>query len=346
MRLEESLGAPALEAVLLADRAPRRRHVDLRGDRLGAARRDRHARELAGARRATVALAKLPRRALDHLSPPRPARDQLIRDAGDLEVAALPARPALQRQPEAAQLLRELRAIPRAVDPLRAKQLARVNRREAAVVALRREQHDVGVKLRVRHTVAFLIASQPRRGVHELGGDEAARRLLAQCPALAATYHRHLALDPRQRARHSPAVRDLDLRATVRTGHRPQRRDRLRRAERQIDPRHARPVGTDAADRLPGPRRAALHQRDQVGATNRHGRVEAELAERLWGAEPHAALTLQLASHVVVTAARRRRQIGRETGRRAARDLVGRLHAIDRRSGPERGARGPRSERI
>jgi hypothetical protein len=242
------------EPVLLADGTPRRRDVDLRRSGLRATGRDGHPGQLAGARCAAVALAKLARRPVDHLSPARPTLGQRIRNPGYLEETSLPPGPPFQVNAEPAQLVRQLCAVPRAVDALRAKQLARVNSSEPAVLTLRSDDHNVRVQLRVGHPVALLVASQPRGGVDELCRDKTPRRLLAQRASLATAHHRHLALNSRERARDGFAVRDLDLRATVGIRHRPERRHRLRRAERHVHTCDARPVAADAADRLTGPR--------------------------------------------------------------------------------------------
>jgi hypothetical protein len=177
-----------------------------------------------------------------------------------------PSRPVRRSslQAEAAQLVRELRPVPRAVHALRAKQLARVNRGEPAVLALRGEDHDMGMQLRVRHTVALLIASQPRRGMNELRRHKTRRPFSWRSTPSSRRRTSPPRAQPGERARDSPAMRDLDLRATIRPRHRPQRRHRLRRAERQIHTRHPRPVATDAAERLAPSRRTTLHQRDEL----------------------------------------------------------------------------------
>ena len=137
-------------------------------------------------------------------------------------------------------------------------------------------------------------------------------------------------------------MRNLDLRATIRTRHRPQRRHRLRRAERQIHAGDPRPVAADATDRLAGPRRTTVHQRDQLRTADRLLGVEAELVERVRRPVPRPALPLQLAADVVVAATRRRRQVRREPSRRRTRNLVSRLHTTERRSGRENAQEQPK----
>jgi hypothetical protein len=99
---EQLLCRVAGEAVFLTDRAPGRRHVYFRGHGLRASGRDGDRAELAGVRRAAVAVAKLAGGALDHLAAPRPTLHQLLRDAVQLEEPSVPAGPAADLESELA----------------------------------------------------------------------------------------------------------------------------------------------------------------------------------------------------------------------------------------------------
>jgi hypothetical protein len=105
----------------------------------------------------------------------------------------------------------------------------------------------MGVKLRVGHAAALLIARQAARRVHELRGEQAARALPPQVAVDACAHELDVALGPANRPGHGLGVRGLDPRALIRRGDRPQRRDRLRRAERQVDPGDARAIAAGAA---------------------------------------------------------------------------------------------------
>ena len=190
---------------------------------------------------------------------------QLLRHARHLEVAAIAARPAAHLEAELLQVARQLRPVPRAVRPRRAEQLARVHRRETPVRPLARRAPPRG----------SAAAGPARRHApgHASAGSRCARTPpRADAPArshrkLAADTGAHqldVALDPRDRPRDRPAMRRLDLRTLIRRGHRPQRRHRLRRAERQIDPRDPRAVPTGPPKLMTVRRRDAAHQGREI----------------------------------------------------------------------------------
>ena len=128
----------------------------------------------------------------------------------------------------------------------RAKQLPRIDRREPPVRALRRQHHQVRMQLRIRNPAARSPARPSTATTCERTPPPpgSCARLPTHHAALSPAHQLLLALDPLPRARHRRAMRRLDLRPVIRVRHRPQRRHRLRRAERHIDPRHPRPIAT------------------------------------------------------------------------------------------------------
>jgi hypothetical protein len=101
----------------------------------------------------------------------------------------------------------------------------------------------------------------------------------------------------------------------------------VRRTSHRFPPpaiRHHRPAAADRPSPANDP-----HQRHELRAADRSCWVQAELAQSVGRGVPAAALALELAADVIVAAARRRRQIRREPGRRAPRNLVSRLHTTN-----------------
>jgi len=344
---EQPVRPACAQLVLLPHRPPRLIELNLPFHGLRPAGLHRQRPQLTSPWRTAVALAKPTRRGVDLLRPRRPPPRQLLRHPGQLEVAAVLPGPPADLQAQLAELERQLGAVPRSVDACRAKQLARVDRRKAAVGALSDDDHGVRVQLRVGHPVGLLIPRQPRRGVHELRRDQKLRALPAQLAVRAAAAHQlDLVLDPSERARYRGAVRGLDLRAPVRAADRPQRRDRLWGAEGHIDPRHPRPVTADPAHELARSRRPALHHGDEIIALDSATALESQICERARRAVPTTVLAVSLTPGVVVAPPRRTGcQIGREPARRVARDLVCRDRATDRTTRPARTSRGPKRQR-
>ncbi len=238
--------------------------------------RDRQRAQLPGPWLSPVALAEEPGGAVDVFGARGPAARQLLGDAADLEVASVAPGAPLDRQAQLAQVRGQLCPVPGAVLAGGAVELARFDRGELAVVALGGEDDEVGVQLGVGNAAGLLVLGEAAGGVDELGGEQALGALEADDPAALAPDEGDLALGSRQSARHRALVGGLDLGASVGTGGRPQRRDRLRRRHHQLDAGDPGAVGARRAQRLAGERREALHHRAQVAALHRLLGVEAE----------------------------------------------------------------------
>ncbi len=143
----------------------------------------------------------------------------------------------------------------------------------------------MAVQLRVRGLRA---RDAPGSRVPVLRRDYIPRGLLDHLAAVAAPHKWHPLAHVEDRLLDSAGVRRLDLLALPRVSQRPHRRDRLRSAERHIDP--AAPAATGALRMQPSARArmAALHERDEVRTVHRLARLNPQPAERLLIGKPAA----------------------------------------------------------
>ncbi len=210
---------------------------------------------------------------------------QLPRNAGDLEVATVLPRCLLDPIALACQLAGERGAVERAQLTCASKDRPRGDCDEPLVLTHRASNHDVAVQLWVRS----LCARDTSGGrVSILRRDHIPRGLLDHLAAIATSDKRHSFPHIENRLLDRAPVRRLDLLPLPRVAQRPHRRDRLRGAERHVDP--AAPAATGALRTQPSARArmAALHERDEVRAVHRLACLDPQPTKRLLIDEPAA----------------------------------------------------------
>src|SRR6202012_1185135 len=110
--------------------------------------------------------------------------------------------------------------------------------------------------------------------------------LLHHLAAVTTAHHRNLLAHIPDRALHGPGVRALDLLALPRVAERPDRRDGLRGAERQIDPAAPAAAGALRSQPPAGARVATIHQRSEIRPIDRLAPLHPEPGQRLPIGEP------------------------------------------------------------
>ncbi len=260
--------------------------------------------QLARLRRSPPFRAEALGRGGDFAAARRERLDQLTRDTGDLEIAAVVALADVDRVAAPRELVRESGAIEGAKLSRGAEDRPGGDGDDLTVIAHGARDHDVAVQLRVR---CVAVDHTTRGRVQVLRGDQLARGLLDDPCAVATADRRHRLAHVAHRLAYRACVRLLDVDAPGLIAERPHHRDRLRRAERHVDPAASTPVGAGASEpattRVP-----SLHQGDEVRAVD-GGALDAEARERLRRGEPATGCLHQLAAwrQVVVAALGRER---------------------------------------
>jgi hypothetical protein len=255
----------------------------------------------------------------------RPAVQQRLRDAGQLEVALPAARAALNGEPQRGELAGELGPVRRADLALMLQPRPRIDRHEPTIAAVCGVQQDVRVQLRVRH----VIGNSASRGVPPARRDHPDRLGMQDRVGVhALAQHRDVPDRVVERAVDRDLVRGLDPFTQLRGAERPDGAHALRRGERRVQRGDRLATATDPAQLAAGVGPADVHQRPQL--LTRHGHLGVH-AEQVSSARP---ATWSLDSfpvlEVVVTQLRRPglplEVLGIPT-RRALRDLRDDQHA-------------------
>ncbi len=203
LEIERSSNSCSARSALSPCSSPTALHASLTSSRSAALLEPRVASrqraQLAGPRLAPVALAEEAGGAVDVFGARGPAARQLLGDAADLEVAAVPAGAPLDRQAQLAQVGGQLRPVPGAVLAGGAVEPARFDRGELAVGALGGEEDEVGVQLGVGDAAGLLVSG---RGGWRCGRT---RRRAGSWRARSAPPRRSCVAPGRPRARFAPA---------------------------------------------------------------------------------------------------------------------------------------------
>lgn len=210
----------------------------------------------------------------------RPAVQQPLRDAGQLEVPLPTSRAALHREPQRVELAGELAPVCRADLALMLQPRPRIDRHEPSIAAVRGVQQDMRVQLRVRH----LIGNGAGRGVPPARRDHPNRlRMQNRVRVHALTQHRHVPDRVVERPADRDLMRGLDLLTQLRRAKRPDGADRLRRGERRVQRRDRLTTAAYPAQLAAGVGAADVHQRAQLLTS--HARVGVD-AEQVRSARP------------------------------------------------------------